>query len=167
MPLKIFFKKRGQLCIFQGFNSSFLYVLTRGLTILHLQNCHWKNHFPWPAPLHHKDTLLTHIQLIHQLPISFSAVLLSKHQLVLLPRDVLAQIITFWFANDELQEFSVNPLIQLDKVLLNSISTLSIPHPLPPFSIIYKLAEDALLPTVQVINHYKYETVSIPELTQE
>lgn len=119
------------------------------------------------VPLHHEVTLLYHIQLIHQVLISFSAVLLPKQQLVLLTRDVLAQIVTFWFAHNELQEFSVNPLIQLGKVLLNSISTLPVPNPLPLFSTIYKLVEDTLLPTVQVIHHYKFEAVSILDLTQE
>lgn len=106
----------------------------------------------WLVLSHHKGTLLTHIQLLHQFPTYFSTVLLSNHQPVLLPRDDPQQILTFLFAHDGLQEISANPPVQPDEVLLNRIPTLLLSTTLPPFNIIHKLAEDALLPIVQLVN---------------
>lgn len=76
---------------------------------------------------------------------SFSAALLSNHQPVLLHWDFSSpDTKTLICPHDELHEVSLNPFFQPDKVLLKSIPT--------PFSVIHKLAEDALLSIVQVAN---------------
>lgn len=84
---------------------------------------------------------------------SFAAALLSNHQPVLLLRDFPTQILKLSFAHDELYEGSLNPFFQPDKVLLKSIPTLPVSTAPTPFSIIHKLAEDALLSIVQVVNN--------------